>query len=342
MLKMKKLFNVAACILVIFEMHAGSLSIKEGLIYLNEKPFNMYGIRTASATQSDKLTEHLVAQLDDYISVGLNSIAIYIQGSSGGFSDPFDETGTKLDKDHKKRLLRIIEECDKRSMVVIVGIFYQRVFMEKNSFLRNINSKEAVITSVRTITKILKPFENVIINIANEQNSKGYSKFEPFDFNDPFNIIGLCKIVKETDNNRIVGGGGYHDESNVIIGKSEFVDVLLFDTYSKDIEQKHTSGWHYDYFVENGVVEKPIVNVELFGGWTRIAMPPGVFSDSVKLIYLQEIYDAKKIPGLYVYFHSNPWCQPPPDGEYSARYDLAGNGSKENPGIRWWFQKIKE
>jgi len=337
----KKLLFVVLYLFFLTSIKASSLSIQNGLFFLNNKPFEMYGIRTASATQSEQLTEHLISQLDDYVSIGLNTISIYLQGSSGGYSDPFIDGGNKLEKNHKRRLFKIIEECDKRSMVVIVGIFYQRVFQEQNTHIRKINSEEAVINGVKTTTHLLKPFNNVIINIANEQKSKLYASFKAFDFNDPYNIIKLCKIVKETDKNRIVGGGGYHDASNVTFGKSNFVDVLLFDTFPKDVAQQHTSGWHYNYFVENGVKGKPIVNVELFGGWTKIAMPQGVFSDSVKTIYLQEIIDAKKIPGLYVHFHSNPWCQPDPKGVDKVRYDLAGKGTKDDPGIRWWFEKIE-
>ena len=35
---------------------------------------------------SEALTEHLIAQLDDYERHGVNSIAVFYQGSSGGHS----------------------------------------------------------------------------------------------------------------------------------------------------------------------------------------------------------------------------------------------------------------
>lgn len=312
------------------------LSVKGNLFYLNGHHFDMWGLRTASATQSEYLTNKLLDALDEYEEVGLNTISLYLQGSSGQYSDPFNESGEQVDKEHWDRLVRIIEECDKRSMVVIVGIFYQRVMAnERNSRVLSDN-EESVFNAVKTVTNKLKPYRNVILNIANEHNSHWYTKFTSFNMRDPENVIALCRYAKEADPDRIVGGGGYFDEENVIIGKSQYVDALLFDTYSRDVENGHCSGWHYDYFRENGVTDKPLVNVEIFGGWTIIAMPPGVFNDKVRNIHLQEVEAAAERPGLSVHFHSNPWCQGPSIG-HPARFDLGGDGTPENPGIRWWF-----
>jgi hypothetical protein len=326
------------CFVFCHNTYAKTLSIKGEKFYLDDVPLKMLGLRAASATQSDEITDHLLAQLDDYASVGLNTINVYIQGSSGGFCDPFNADGTTLKDEHKARLIKIIKECDKRSMVVVVGIFYQRVFLSEHLGIRNLLDRQAIFNAVKTVTTLLKPYDNVIINIANEQNSFRYKEFQEFDFRNPENIIALCKKVKDVDSDRLVGGGGYDDENNVIIGSSGSVDVLLFDTFPGDVEKGRGSGWHYDYFQKNGVIDKPIVNVETFGAWTKMAMPPGVFNDRLKAIHLQEIDDTRDRPGLYVHLHSNPWCQGPSIGNYPIHYELGGDGSKENPGIRWWFE----
>ena len=153
--------------------------------------------------------------------------------------------------------------------------------------------------------------------------------------------MSLCEEVKRMDPDRIVGGGGYSDSLNVIIGKSEYVDVLLFDTFSEDIENGQHSGWHYNYFRAEGVPDKPIVNVELFGGWTRMFTPQGVYTSEGKEIHFKEIEAAKKRPGLYVHLHSNPWFQGVAQ-DFENRFDLGGNGTSEDPGVRWYFNKIKE
>ena len=222
-------------------------------------------------------------------------------------------------------------------MVVVAGIFYQRTV--KNPQISNLENETEIRNAVKTFTKALEYYPNIIINIANEQNSGHYKAFQAFDFNDPHNIINLCKVVKETDPDRLVGGGGYHDSLNVVIGKSEYVDVLLFDTFHGDIQNGHHSGWHYDYFKAQGVPEKPIVNVELFGGWTKKFLPQGVYPSEGKEIHLREIRAAKERPGLSVHFHSNPWFQAV-DQDMENRYYLGGMGTPDEPGVRWYFKEI--
>ena len=313
------------------------LTIDKQSFFLDEKPFDMWGVRVASASQKEIYTKSLIANLDDFKAAGINTLSVFLQGSSGGYSDPFKDGGMNIEKEDLKRLKRIIKSCAERDMVVIVGIFYQRTV--KDPEISNLSSEEEIRNAVRTITKKLKAYHNVIINIANEQNSGHYRSFKPFDFNDPRNIISLCKLVKEIDPDRIVGGGGYEDSLNVIIGRSPYIDVLLFDTFSGDIEHGQHSGWHYDYFMQQGVRDIPIVNVELFGGWTRKFMPQGVYTEVGKSIHYQEIEAARKRPGLYVHLHSNPWFQGESQG-LENQYHLGGNGTVDSPGVRWYFDKI--
>ena len=119
------------------------------------------------------------------------------------------------------------------------------------------------------------------------------------------------------------------------------MDVLLFDTFGDDVKKGHHSGWHYNWFKEHGLQGKPMVNVEIFGGWTQQFIPQGVYTNEGKKIHWKEIEEAKKIPGLYVHFHSNPWFQGVAQ-KLGNRFDLGGDGTAENPGVRWYFKKIKE
>jgi hypothetical protein len=326
-------------LLVIFQLSkANNLVIKGDLFYLNDQHFEMLGLRTASATQNDAFMHKLLNALDEYEEVGLNAVSIYLQGSSGGYSDPFSKDGKTINEDHWNRLVKIIEEFNKRSMVVVVGIFYQRTMANENETRNLAHNEESVFNAVKTVTEKLKPYNNVILNIANEQNSGWYQRFTAFDFRDPENIIALCKHAKTIDPGRIVGGGGYSDEPNKIIGRSEYVDVLLFDTSGQDVEKGQDSGWKYDYFRKNGVTGKPIVNLETFGGWTNRTVPPGVFNDeNIRRIHLKEVEEAAKRPGLSVHLHNSPWCQGPELG-YPTRYDLGGSGTEDDPGIRWFFE----
>jgi len=320
-----------------FSAYTQKLTIEGHSFFLDGNLFDMWGVRVASASQNDTYTDDLISNLDHYKAVGINTISVFLQGSSGGYSEPFYDGGKQIEKDDWIRLTKIIDACAKRDIVVIAGIFYQRTM--KDAAISKLQTELEIRNAVRTVAEKLKPYPNVIINIANEQNSSHYKEFKGFDFNNPVNIISLCQEVKKIDPTRIVGGGGYHDDLNVIIGRSDFVDVLLFDTFSGDIEKGQHSGWHYDYFREQGVPDKPMVNVELFGGWTRKFMPQGVYTEEGKQIHYQEIEAARIRPGLSVHLHSNPWFQGVAQ-ELKNRFDLGGDGTTENPGVRWYFAKI--
>jgi hypothetical protein len=286
---------------------AGSLLTIEGDRFrLNGKPYDMWGIRVASASQTQDLTDKLIANLDDYKSYGVNTVTVFAQGSSGGFSDPFSPDGKSIDAGHLARIRQIIEACDERLMVAIIGTFYQRTMANYDN-ARRLNSSGAVVEAVRTVTRALTDYDNIIINIANEQNSAKYDQMRNgasriYDFRDPQKIIELCQVVRGEDADRLVGGGGYNDDSNIVIGRSPDVDILLFDSLGPD--RDHQSGEHYDHFLANGVCGKPMVNVEIFGGWTaRFTDGNGVggyYPQSGKLIHYKEIDDAATRPGLSV------------------------------------------
>ena len=292
---------------------------------LDGAPFEMWGVRTASATADQEQTDHLIAQLDEYRAHGINAVTVFYQGSRAAAYDPFSRDGRTIDPGHQARMEQIIRAADARGMVVITGIFYQRASLV-------LEDADAVRQAVRTVTEALRPYRNVIINIANEQNSVNWDDTEHiFDFRDPLRIIELCRIVNQLDPARIVGGGGYDDVKNAVIGASPDVDVLLFDTDSPDDDSARA----FDAFVGAGVTGKPVVNVEMLGGWTS-QFERGVFSDAVKAEYYEEVAAAASRDGLGLFFHNNPWMQSRP-----MRYDLAGYGTSADPGIRWYFEAVR-
>lgn len=302
-----------------------ALTVNGDQFLYDGKPFDMWGIRTASATKDAAQTERLIAQLDAYKAHGVNTVTVFYQGSSGASYDPFAPDGLSVDTGHQTRMEQIIRACQQRGMVVIVGIFYQ------NAPLR-LKNAEAVRNAVRTVARKLKPYRNIIINVVNEQNSNRWKDTaDIYDFRDPQHVIELCEIVHAEDARRLVGGGGYDHDKNVVIGRSPAVDALLFDTG----EPPPTSGQLYDRFLASGVTAKPMVNVELFGGWTD-QFPRGVFQDAVKKAYYDEVDAAVSRKGLYVFFFSTPWTQGEP-----MRYDLAGDGTTAHPGIRWYFEYVR-
>lgn len=303
------------------------LAVEGTQFRLDGRPFDMWGIRVASASQNDTLTAGLIAALDDYQRHGVNTLAVFYMGSRGRNGDPFSPDGLSIDPAHQRRMERIIEAAAARGMVVVAGLFYQHAPF-------GLRDAQAVRNATRTVTAALRPYRNVIINIANEQNSYGWQDTAPiFDFRDPERILELAGVVRATDPRRLVGGGGYDHDKNLVIGRSPVVDALLFDTSTPDPH----SGELYRRFTAAGITDKPLVNVEVFGGWTG-RFQRGIFPDSVRAAYAREVEAAARHPGLYVFFHNNLWLQHQTE---PIRYDLGGAGTAEDPGMRWYFELVR-
>jgi len=330
------LFTLLACVLVqmspVFAadpvaVGAPVLTTQGQRFLLDGRTIDLWGIRVGSATRDDKTCDHLIAQLDDYKAHGVNAVTVFYAGCSVANYDPFTPDGKTIDAGHRQRMERIAAECARRQMILVAGIFYQRAPF-------GLQNADAVRHAVRAVTEHLKPYRNVIINIANEQNSGGWQKqAKVFDFRKPENIGELCRIVHEEDPKRLVGGGGYDHGLNEQIGRIKDVDVLLFDTAGPNLD----SGTLYKRFIAAGVKNKPMVNVETFGAWTK-KFAKGVFPEEARRAYQREINAAAAEPGLGLFFHNNPWCQ---SDDGNLRYDLGGSGTESDPGIRWYFEAVK-
>lgn len=309
---------------------AAELTVSGDRLLRDGRPVKLWGVRTASASQNAAATAHLLAQLDEYLRHGLNAVTVFYQGSSGGYSNPFSGDGQAIDPAHQARMIEIIEACERRGMIVIVGIFYQR-----SEFLRTAPAWEQ---AVRTVTRALRPHRNVILNLANEQNSSLYRDSNPIlDIGDPAVLIRLCDLVHAEDPKRLVGAGGYDHAKNIVLGKSRSVDVLLFDTNGPE-----DSGALFDRFVAAGV-HKPIVNVEQFGAYSAkpdFPKTPGVFTAANRALFLREIEAARTRPALHTFFFDVRWLQGAGYGS-SNRYDLGGDGTEVSPGWRWYAETVR-
>jgi hypothetical protein len=307
---------------------AATLSVQGRLFQLDGQPFDMWGIRVAGASQSQSLTDRLIAELDTYRSHGVNTVSIYYMGCSAIYSDPFSPDGRSVDPAHQARMEAIIRACAARGMVVIAGVFYQR------SEAPQLRDWDAAIAAVETVARSLRPFRNVILNIANEQNSSRYRRLPWARVNNPEDVIALVRVARAAAPGLLVGAGGYDHAKNETIGRAPEMDMLLFDTLGPE-----DSGELFRRFLAAGV-DKPMVNVETFGAWTARFQPQGVFPAEARNRYLSEVAAAAEYEGLFLHFHNNPWCQPAP-AEGEIRYDLGGQGTAADPGIRWYFEAVR-
>ncbi len=289
------------------------------------RPFTMWGMRVASASQTQALTDALIANLDAYKGDGMTAVTVFYQGSSGGASDPFAADGLSMDAGHAARMAQIVTAARARQMVVIVGILYQNAAWV-------LNSAASVHNAMKTVATAMLPYRNVIINVANEGNAGEWADTNGiYDVGLPANIGALCADVHAVDPARLCGSGGYLDSFNVAVGRNPDIDVLLFDT--GDVAPN--SAAKYDEFVSQGVNDKPIVNVELYGGYTLNWPTPGVFDATVKGYYEKEVLTKKARPGLSLFFFSEPWLQRQP-----IHYELGGQGTPADPGIKWFWDYV--
>lgn len=300
-------------------------------VLVDGSPVRLWGVRVASATQSEVLTEQLIANLDDYRAHGVNAITVFYQGSSGGYSDPFSPDGMSIDPSHQARMERIVAACAERGMIVIVGIFYQR------SDQPRLQDWEAVREAVRTVARALQPHRNVIINLANEQSSARYDGLPWRRVRVPGDLLALARLVRQEDPDRLIGAGGYEFGHNVTLALADEIDLLLYDQNGPE----PTPAALAQRFREAGIT-KPIVNVELFGAWTRESRPAGVYTEATKAEYYRAIDEAILTPGHGIFFHSSPWLQATTEPEAQIRFDLGGKGTADDPGIRWYFEYLRD
>jgi sugar phosphate isomerase/epimerase len=99
--------------------------------FLGGQPFELWGLRCGNALHSESVTERHVRALDNMVAHGINAIAVYVQGSNGGWpdedaaADGYGRDGS-LSPAFAARLERLVRECDRRGMVVCVGLFSPR------------------------------------------------------------------------------------------------------------------------------------------------------------------------------------------------------------------------
>jgi hypothetical protein len=99
--------------------------------FLGGQEVDLWGVRCGNALHSPTVTERHVRALDNMTAHGVNLIGVYVQGSNGGWPDPeagfngFARDGS-LKPAVAERLEWLVRECDRRGMVVMVGLFSPR------------------------------------------------------------------------------------------------------------------------------------------------------------------------------------------------------------------------
>lgn len=190
---------------------------------INGKPTNagtpceglLMNVRMVNATFEDlgkadfdaeKNTDEFIAKLADYAAHGVNACTLNLQGGMPGYegavNSAFKADGS-LRPEYLRRVERVIRGCDQHSMVVILGLYYQR----QSKILRDEAAVRAgVVNAVRWIQSI--GFRNVVVEIANEYPHGGFAHEM---IRSPQGQVSLIRLAKETSPGLLVTASGYGD-----------------------------------------------------------------------------------------------------------------------------------
>lgn len=277
------------------------------------EPTELWGVRVANALEDDDHAARLIAALDTYRAYGINALTWFLQGGSSGSANAFREDGT-LEPSYLLRMARLLEEAERRDMVTIVGLFYQR---------RPLRPRTAadVERAVAEATAWLRPYRLALVNIANEYHAAQYAQARHiYPFNDPAAINRLIDVARAADPGRLVGANAKGIEK--VLPVARHADIALHDDPGLAEELLFTHA-----------VGKPTIDVEC-AGFALDMGHPGIFSRDAKLFYETQVRSAGAIRGKHVFFHAH-WFQEPP-----RRFDLGGAGTPDDPGVRWFFELL--
>jgi hypothetical protein len=168
---------------------------------------------------ADRNTDEFVKSMETWLSYGLLSFTINLQGGSPqGYSSTqpwinsaYFEDGS-LREDYLGRLEKILDRADELGMIPILGLFY---FGQD----QNLSDEKAVISAVNNVTGWLqdKGYRNILIEINNECNVR-----YDHEILQPHRVHELIELVKskETDGSGFLTGtsygGGFIPLSNVV------------------------------------------------------------------------------------------------------------------------------
>ncbi len=281
-------------------------SVNGNKTYLNNKEFLVIGLRCSNALISDKTTNELINRLELYQSFGINTISVFFMGSRFGDVKGYNEDGS-LNSIHAERMAKIIEACNARKIVVLVGCLYWGTSNAKwESWTQN-EANQAVANTVKWLSE--NNYRNVFVDPDNE---------------------GMANRAKNFAIDKMIAAGKKVDPE-IMIGYNNFgkppanADLALhFSDKAEDKPYIQSEGTMTDYWGAYSK-EKNLYN------YINI----GIYTEGKKKEQLQLTNQHLKNGMGYIFASTWLQCIPP-------KTDPGGNGSPCNPGILWWLEYIQK
>lgn len=282
---------------------------------LNGQPFLVKGLRCSNALISDTAANELIAQLDTFITYGINTISVYFMGSRFGDVKGYLPDAS-IDPVYGARMERIIRAADERGMVVLVGVLYWGGSRSKYESWTQKDVDTAVANTIRWLSE--RGFRNVFVDIDNEgmgQAAKGF---------DPASMIAAGKAVDST----------YVIAYNYNKGTPP-PNADLHIHFADPVPGK-------PYIESEGTVSAGTPN----GYWGRYSKDPELYNYINVGIYNEEYRTAQKretaehLERGHGYMLASTWLQAvPPKG---PNHRPGGMGTPDDPGIRWWLEYLRD
>lgn len=304
---MKRISPIVIAFFLTINVYAGKnvFSVKGTKTVLNNTTFLTIGLRCSNALISDETTNDLIEHLDLYQSYGINTISVFFMGSRFGNVKGYNEDGS-LNADYARRMARIIEACDNREMVVLVGCLYWGTSKAKWKSWTQKEANAAVANTVKWLSE--NDYRNVFVDPDNEgmaHRDKGFDIEKMIDAGkkaDPSIAIGFNAHGKAPKNANLALHFADKTEGKPYI-QSEGTPPEYWGAYSKEADL-------YNY-----------INI-------------GIYTPGKKQKQLMDT--DKHLKNGMGYIFASTWlqCIPP-------NCNPGGDGSPCDPGILWWLQHVK-
>ena len=304
-------FKILFAFLLLFPLSiafAGNnvFTIKGDKAYLNDNEFQVIGLRCSNALISNETTNNLIEHLDLYKSYGVNTVSVFFQGSRFGDVKGYNEDAS-LDPEYSRRMAQIIEACDEREMVVLVGCLYWGTSKGKWEHWTQNEANLAVANTVKWLSD--NEYRNVFVDPDNEgmaNRAKG------------FNLEEMIAAGKNIDSKIVIG---YNKNGYPPPNADLALHFAQKSTFKHYIQSEGTMSDYWGaYSKEKGVYN--YINI-------------GVYTEGKKQEQLKNTDNHLKNGKGYIFASTWLQCIPPNN-------DPGGNGSHCNPGIFWWLEHIKK
>lgn len=290
-----------------------NVSVTGDTIRLDGAPVKLLGLRASNALMSDATTQELIDHLPVFQSYGLNTISVYVMGSRFGDVKGY-RPDASLDPVYAARLARIVGGLDRHGMIALVGCLYWSESAAKAD-LGHWTQAEANLAVANTVRWLAaNGFRNVIVDPDNEGmafKAKGWSIAEMIDAGhaaNPASVIAYNSRPEPPANADLTIHHAPRVPGKPYIETEGTPQVVPY--------------WH-EYSRREG-----------YDNYLNV----GIYSEEMKAEQRRDTDEGMaKANGFML---ASTWLQAPPPLGPNQR--PGGDGSKENPGVRWWLEYVRD